>query len=246
MGTLTLLAMMNQVLDELALPAASAIMNSNDDQIRQLRALAQREGRFTSQLSFGSQNGWQIMRKLATFTLHNGQEAYAVPSDVDHFITNTWWDVAYKWQLAGPLSPQEWDVLKYGISPAGPRKRFRILGGQLNIDPIPGSADEGLTAVAEYISNAWCQSAASALQTKWTADTDTYLLDDDTMVMGVKWRFLRAKGLDYDEEKDQWWAQIQQAQAKDGADRYLPTNAQARNDVNLLTSDQVPDTGFGT
>ncbi len=247
MGTATLLTLINDVIDELALPSVTSVIGTTDDQVRQLLALANQEGRSTSQLFFGAKGGWQALRQLCTITLINGTSSYALPTDFRAPITSTFWDVAHKWQLLAYLSPQEWDVLVYGISPTGPRMRCRIYNNLLNINPTPGAGDAGNTLVTEYYSNNWAMDADGVTpRAKWTADNNTYRLDDDTMRLGIKWRFLRAKGLDYTEEKDQWFAQLMQAMANDGGTRDLPTNAQGREEAQLLSDSNVPDTGYGS
>ena len=172
-----------------------------------------------------------------------GQDTYAMPSDFDHFITQTQWDSPYRWQLLGPLSAQEWEVLKRGISPTGPRRRFRIIGNNFMIDPVP--TDSTSRETFEYFSNAWCQSATGTPQTAFSADTDTYALDSDLMILGIKWRFLRAKGLDYSEEREQWQRRLDRLGARDGGERDLPLNASAEG-IRLLNSQNCPDTGFGS
>lgn len=179
-----------------------------------------------------------------------GQVAYNLPSDLNYFITQTFWDRNFRWQLLGPLDAQEWQVLKSGISPTGPRRRFRIMGNQFNIDPVPGfsTSDNGAIEAFEYYTKAWCQSTggtAGTPQTVWTADTDNYLLDDDTMTLGIIWRYLRAKRLSYDEEKRTYDLLVERVMARDGASRNLPLNSTASG-VRLLNSSNVPDTGFGS
>lgn len=179
-----------------------------------------------------------------------GQVAYNLPSDLNYFIAQTFWDRNFRWQLLGPLDAQEWQVLKSGISPTGPRRRFRIMGNQFNIDPVPGfsSSDNGAIEAFEYYTNAWCQTTggtAGTPQTVWTTDTDNYLLDDDTMTLGIIWRYLRAKRLSYDEEKTTYDLQAERVMARDGANRNLPLNASASG-IRLLNSTNVPDTGFGS
>lgn len=170
-----------------------------------------------------------------------GQDTYPMPTDIDHLIPQTMWDRSFRWQLLGPLSPQEWQVLKSGISPTGPRRRFRIFGGNFVVDPVPSDNNQ---LVYEYYSVNWCQSAAAAGQRAWTKDTDTYLLDDDTMVLGLIWRFRRAKGLDYETEKDEWDACAARVLARQAGARSLPLNATAAG-VHLLNNSNVPDTGYG-
>lgn len=245
MGTATLLEHIQIVCAELALPQPTTIIGSNDSLVMQLLSLANREGKSVSKMSFGNNMGWQQMVKTWTVTLANNVSEYPVPADMHHAITATFWDVNYRWQLLGPLSPQEFDVLVYGISPAGPRRRFRITNGKMLINPVPGIGDVGATLASEYYTTSWCQSATDTLQSSFQADTDTYLLDDDVMQLGIKWRYLRAKGLDYTEERSQWFSELLQAMAVDGFDRYLPTDAQARQDEQLISDQNLPDTGYG-
>lgn len=175
-------------------------------------------------------------------TMAMGQQAYNFPTDYDHMIVQTQWDRGFRWQLLGPLDAQEWQVLKSGISPTGPRRRFRIMNNQFFIDPIPY---DGNQLVFEYISYNWCQNSQFQGQNKWQADTDTYRLDDDTFILGMIWRFRMAKGLDYSEERQMWTDSINRYKARQASVRNLPVNAQ-QTGVRLLSNSQVPDTGYGS
>lgn len=176
-------------------------------------------------------------------TLTFGKVAYAMPSDFEYFIAQTFWDGSYRWQLLGPMDAQEKQVLKYGISPVGPRRRFWVRGNYMYLQPMP--TDSTSVIAFDYFSNGWCQSNATVSQVRWTADTDYYTLDDDCFVLGMKWRFLRAKGLDYGEERKIYDDTCAQQLARNGGNRSLPMNAQAFGQ-RLLNSQNVPDTGFGS
>lgn len=171
-----------------------------------------------------------------------GQDAYTLPSDFSYFQQMTWWDRTYRWQMFGPLTAQEWQVLKSGLSPVGPRRFFRIIGNQFFIHPAPSVT--GQTMVFEYFSNAWCQSVSGTAQNTWLADTDYYSLDDDACIMGLKWRFKQAKGLDYAQELKDYVETCDRLIARNGGNKDLRTNAQSR-DVYLLNNNNIPDTGFG-
>lgn len=87
------------------------------------------------------------------------QEAYAFPADFSRFINRTQWDRNYRWELLGPLSPQEWEWRKSGIIASSPRRRFRIIGqgiNQIYIDPLPASTDTGQILVFEYYTDNFC------------------------------------------------------------------------------------------
>jgi hypothetical protein len=171
-----------------------------------------------------------------------GQDGYPFPTDFAYYQTMTSWDRSFRWQMLGPLEAQEWQVLKSGISPTGPRRRFRIMQGLWYVDPVPTASE---TIVFEYFSNAWAQSSGAAAQTTFLADTDYYTLDDDSFIMGLKWRWKAAKGLDYTQEKQDYDMLKERLQSANGANRDLPLNAQASG-IRLLNEQNVPDTGYGS
>lgn len=192
-------------------------------------------------------NGSQItLSAAATASMTNvnmafGQQAYDFPVDFSYIINQTEWDRGYRWQLLGPVSAQEWQVLKSGLSPTGPRRRFRVMEGQLFIDPVPYDTN---TLVFEYYSKNWARSATGTEQNTFLADTDTTVLPDDLIILGIKWRFLRAKGLDYSQEFKTYDDAVLRSLSRAGAARTLPLNAQSQG-MRLLNNNNVPDTGFG-
>ena len=181
----------------------------------------------------------------AGVSINFGQIAYDLPSDYDFMISQTNWDRNFRWQMLGPMSPQEWQTIISGISPVGPRIRFRLMGGKFYIQPLPGAGQTD-QIVFEYASNAWCtDSTGVTYRSAWAADTDLYLFNEDTLACGVKWRFRAAKGLEYSQEFQNWQTNTSRDIAREGGSRSLPLNA-SNNILRLLNSQNVPDTGFGT
>lgn len=188
-------------------------------------------------------SGNAVATSSSGVSFYCGQDSYALPTDFSFFITQTWWDGNFRWQLLGPLEAQEWAVLKFGISPTGPRRRFRIINNAFYIDPVPN--DNGSTIAYEYYSAYWVQSLAGTTKAAFTLDTDQSLLDDDLMVFGLKWRYKQRAGLDYSLEKADYDACLQRVMSRDGGNRNLPLNASASG-IRLLNNQNVPDTGFGS
>jgi len=320
-GKLTLLQIIQAVYNELSLGVTqpASVIGNTDQQVTQLLAIANREGNNFYNQGFGTDSGWQALRRqnnitiaavsnlTGTFTSGSpivtnitpnttgittlmqavstsyipvetmvqsvdsatqvtmnanatangtgvsffcGQATYALPSDFNYAMAQTFWDRNFRWQLLGPIDAQEWQVLKSGISPTGPRRRFRIFNNTFNIDPVPGfsSSDNNSIEVFEYYANGWCQSTggtSGTIQTTWTTDTDNYCLDDQALILGIKWRYLRSKRLSYDEEKRDYDLLAERLMARDGGSRSLPLNASASG-IRLLNSTNVPDTGFGS
>lgn len=171
-----------------------------------------------------------------------GQESYSLPSDFDYMIPETAWDRGYRWQLLGPLQPAEWQVLKSGLSPTGPRRRFRFFGGSLYLDPIPFDSN---TLVYEYYSTSFVLQASGAKTNTFALDNDTYLLPDDLLILGLMWRWRRAKGLDYTQEQETYQRRYDAEIGRAASARALMLNA-ADNGIRFLGNSQIPDTGFGT
>lgn len=180
---------------------------------------------------------------LSAQTFYCGQDAYPLPQDMDWQTTQTYWDRAYRWQLLGPLSPQEWQVLKSGISPTGPRRRFRIMNNLFYLDPVPNQT--GNIEAYEYTTTNWVQSLTGTPQNMFLLDTDYSLMDDDCMIFGIKWRYKQRAGLDYSQELDDYEGCVVRVLARDGGTRNLPMNATSSG-IRLLNQSNVPDTGFGT
>lgn len=237
----TFLQLIQQAANEIGIPEPSQIIGAQDEQSKQLLALAQREGKDFSVLA-NKNGGWQALHNEYTFTTVAAQQAYALPSDLEYFVQRTYWDDSYKWELLGPITAQEKQILKYGVIASGPRRKFYVRSNQMYLDPIPETT--GDTIAYDYFSNAWCQASLGNVQTRWTADTDTYRLDEDCFIQGIKWRFLRAKGLDYTQEKADYEMDCQRVMARDGGSRDLPI-AGGTYGARFLSMDNVPETGFG-
>lgn len=221
MGSMTLLEMVQAVCGEIGLPQVTAVVTSLDQQVRQLLALANREGREQA----SAPGGWPQLRGEQTITLVNGQAAYDFPTDFSSYIPSTIWDRDQRWPVAGPLTAQEWQYVKSGLITSQPWQRYRVMDGQVYFDPTPTSTTGGQTVVIEYQSNAWCKSLAGVKQSAWGADTDTFLLPDDVMTLGIKWRFLAAKRFAYDEEKKEYTDCVDREFARAYVGRTLPLNA---------------------
>jgi hypothetical protein len=180
-----------------------------------------------------------------------GQSDYTLPSDYERSVDNTFWDRSRYWAMRGPQSPQQWQMYKssaVGKSSIERRYRFRsiaqVAGGfalQLSIDPAP--MDNGSQLVFEYVSNGWCQTTSGAANSAWQTDTDTGVLDEYLMRLGLKWRLLRRLGLSYSEELDEFERHVDRAIAADGGAPVLSIASGAGS--SLLGPYNLPESGYG-
>ena len=149
------------------------------------------------------------------------QDTYPGPTDYDFSINQTGWDRTNRWQLLGPDSPQMDEWHRSGIVTTGPRRHFRwvgdLAGGNYRLWPPPQTSGTPFQIAWEYISTGWCRSAAGVNQSSMLADTDYPNLDSQAIVLGVKWRFLQAKGFPTAASmQSEYLDYVQQLIARDG------------------------------
>jgi len=176
-----------------------------------------------------------------------GQSDYVLPSDYKTPVDNTFWDRSRFWSMRGPLSPQQWQLYKSSvIGRASIQRRFRFRRSPtgttiLSIDPVP--TDNGAQLVFEYVSTGWCQSSGGVFQSSWLADTDTGVIDEYLIQLGLLWRVLRRKGMSYSEELDEYEHEVSKAMSKDGGAAIL--NLTPNNSLTLIGPWNLPETNFG-
>lgn len=175
-----------------------------------------------------------------------GQSDYTLPADFQRPVDKTFWDRTRYWSMRGPQSPQQWQLYKssvIGRASIQRRYRFRYISGQtrLSIDPTP--FDNGAYLVFEYVSTAWCESAAGAPQNQWLADNDVGVVDEYLLELDLQWRFLHRLGLSYNEELDEFERQADKAMAQDGGSAILSITPS--DGLFLIGPWNVPETGFG-
>jgi hypothetical protein len=226
----TLLTIVQDVADLVGLPRPVGVFSSTDTQVRQLLALANMEGRMLSR------KGWTLLEREALHTTIAAEDQGAMNTIMpgQRYPTNqTQWNRSQQEPLGGPLSAQEWQALQ-AFTVTGPYQDFRIRQGNLFLIPAPAA---GESLAFEYMSSYWCQSEAGADQSAWAADGDVGVLDEELMTMGTRWRFLRAKGMDYAEEFTDYEMSVSDAMARDGNARIMHLD---RDDVEPHPSIRAP------
>lgn len=180
-------------------------------------------------------------------TVSFARDTYPMPSDYDWTQDRTMWDRTNQWELLGPDSPQIDQWHRSGIVTAGPRRHFRQLGpygSQWRIWPPPFEITNPLQLVFEYLSlNAVQVNATTVSYSQYfNSDSDTPLLDDQAIVMGIQWMFFRIKGFNYAEMKNDWLDYVQKLIARDGA---APTlNLAKRQTPIFLSPSNVQDGNY--
>lgn len=160
-------------------------------------------------------------RKFTTLQTHAGdatKTAFDMPSDYDRMpLKAAVYLTSSKQQMTPVLDLDQWlrNRLESFIGVVG---EWIILGGQMQIYPAMGSTD---SAKFYYQSNKIITQDGGTTKAAFTADTDTFRLDERMLSLEIIWRWRAMKGLEYAEDLQN--AEIAKAQeiARDKGSRIL-------------------------
>lgn len=205
------------------LPVPTTVYGTTDPQVLQVMALLEEEGN-----DLASRGAWQGITFEASHTTIAAEDQGAmstIASNGFRYIKNqTIWDRTDRLPVLGPMDSQEWQTLK-AIVVNGPRYRFRIRGGKLLANPTPTA---GHSWYFEYVSQNWILGAnGSTYKQYFTLDTDTILLPETLVLMGLRWRWKKEKGFDYAEDMRTYEMQVKDALGRDGGKPILHMDEQA-------------------
>ena len=216
---MSLLTMIQGVAQDLGLPTPTTVVGNPDVQVTQLLQIAQREGR-----DLASRFPWTKMVLSNTFTIAAAQDqglmngTVVSTSDFDYIIPESFWNRTTTMPIRGPLSFTEWEALQ-AIPVTGPFPFYLLRDGHLYLSPTPAVGTQ--TGAFEYKSTFWCESNAGVGRAAWAADSDIGRLDENLMSLGITWRWLKRKGLDYGEDFQTYEKRLIDAYARDGGRRIL-------------------------
>jgi hypothetical protein len=175
---------------------------------------------------------WQALVREASFTTVATASQGALTTIIGatqglrKILNETIWDRTQGVPICGPLTAQRWQSRR-ALSYSGPYSQYRIRGGLLMFDPAPTA---GHTCYFEYISNCWStDSTGATYQRNVASDTDLVLLDDEAMLAGLEWRWLRKKGLSYAEEFSSYELIVSNLITADGTRARLSMDEGARS-----------------
>jgi hypothetical protein len=191
------------------LSVPSSVIGSTDSRVVQIYYIALRSAQELAK------RDWQKLLRDQTITTVALQEGYTLPTDWARYVVNTAWDATNYWPTRGSLDPQMWNALKRGIVTAPQtRREFRLKGGSVLIYPTP--TDSGDSLILEYARNTpWTDSTGATWRTAPTADTDLCAISENLLVLDMKWRLLKARGLSYEDDFNEAARAIEVAFAQD-------------------------------
>lgn len=189
MAGLTVLQLVNKALQSLGLPQVLTIVSSQDDQTGfQMMGLLNELG--TQMIRA---HDWQALEKTQQYVGDGVTVAFPLPSDYGRMVNQTQWSSKNLGPMRGPVSPQGWSWIQFGIVSAGFVFRYRIIDNMFHVYPVPAQ-DEKINFY--YIQKYWVTDSLGQPKDQVTEDTDTVDFDDYLMIAGIKFKLWSAKGLD--------------------------------------------------
>lgn len=207
---MSLLTMIQGITSEIGIASPAAVTSSQDPQIVQLKAIANREGR-----TLAARYPWQALINESTFvtvaTESQGAITTLASAGFRYILNDIMWDRTLLRPVCGPLAPQDWQMLKAG-NITGPVTQFRMRGGLVRFIPTPTAGD---TIAFEWVTKYWATGVGGDASA-WALDADTSYLDEEIMGLGIVWRWKAAKGLEYAEVFNEYEGLVADAMARDG------------------------------
>lgn len=192
---MTLLTAVNNAQRLLSLPVTATIVADGQETQNLLYALANMEAADVLRREYY----WPLLVRTKSFTASLASlQSSGKPTDFAYAVPNTFWNTTSHRQLAGPLKADEWSLANSApvISATQYYVMYRYDG--LHIFPVPASAD---TITYDYVTNTpVLNTDGVTYQTQFAADTDTYVLSESVLTLGIVWRYKQAKGRDYAED----------------------------------------------
>jgi hypothetical protein len=221
---MTLLTICQDAANEIGVPSPNAVIGSTDTTAIQLLAAANREGK-----NLVTGYDWEVLVKEENHTAIANEsqgKLSAIATDFERFSNNTMWNRTSDRKFYGPLNNTEWQTLKGSVQ-SGITNYFRIRGGYLLMNPVPTVGD---AIYFEYISEWWVDTTGNgdANASRYAADANTTILDENLITLGVIWRFLKQKGLPYDNQLQEYQIKLFEKQAKDGAKPIIRMSGSSR------------------
>lgn len=185
---MTLLSICRDASDEIGIPQPASVAGNTDPIAQKLLRYSNKVGN-----SLMKAVPWQALRKEQTFTAIAGEtQTGIIPADFDRFVPETFWDRSATALLSGPISSTEWGGLK-ASSYTGSIRKFIYRGGVVSVVPVFAG---GESLAFEYVSAKWVLATdGTTYKTAFSADTDTSMIDEELLTLGVAWEYLNGEGL---------------------------------------------------
>lgn len=159
---------------------------------------------------------WRSLTKIATFTGDGERVTFPVPADMGRMVQGSYVDdpASWLWGYVAIPSVNEWmrRRSRAWLDPGG----WILMGGEYHFWPAPNGDAE-----FPYISNNIVRADNGALKPAFTSDTDTFVLSERLLTLGLIWRYRAQKGIDYSEDLASYELELSMEMTRDKGARKI-------------------------
>ena len=162
---------------------------------------------------------WRLLTRLCEFTGDGTQEAFDLPVDYERMLVKggvfrpDW----YSWQYRPCPDLDTWRMLKNGAPTLNPGF-WIMLEGKMQFYP---AIDQDQKAQFYYISKNIVVSADGTNKPEFTTDSDSLRLPEELLTLGLVWRWMARKKLEYAQDKADFDERIEQIAGREKGSRIL-------------------------
>ncbi len=214
------------------LPAPTSVITSSDPNAPLLLRLANQEGN-----ELARRHDWVLLMVDQTQTTIATEKQTPFPDNFDRMTPYPEvWNRSLGLPYSGPTSPRTWGTIK-GLAVTSSSPGWWRIGYEadipfrftLEITPAPTA---GQTLAYYYIANVWCHDTAfTADQAQWVADTDEAYIPERLITLGIVWRYKKSKGLDYAEDMSTYEREVERACSRDKGAGVIRPRSTVRDDL---------------
>lgn len=165
---------------------------------------------------------WQILKKVATITGDGVETSFNMPADYDRMVRDAhmWTNFTPFWNAQQVGSVDSWLAMEESGFFAMVVPLWIIYGGQFHVRPPLDAPD---TLKYFYVSNYIVKNSVGAAGTAetFTADTQSFVLDERLLTHCLVYNWKMAKGMDYSADLQQYEDDMAYAIGKDKGPRVI-------------------------
>lgn len=215
---LTVLQIVQETTRRIGLPIPGTLVSNPDPGVQQLQSLLNelmqetvKAYRFQACVFHGT--------FVTTAVSLQGTINGILGTDPESITNATMWDMTLRRPVFGPMDDTNYQILS-ALIPTGPIYQYRFEANNLLFLPPPPAGD---TINFIYRSKNWLSLAGNPLTPGYFIqnDTDVPLIDDTTLIMGLKYRYKKEKNLPYAEDFETWLRMIDNIALRDGTKNVL-------------------------
>nr|DAF83381.1 MAG TPA: head to tail adaptor [Caudoviricetes sp.]DAK00509.1 MAG TPA: head to tail adaptor [Caudoviricetes sp.] len=159
---------------------------------------------------------WQGLRKVAQLAGDGSAEGFALPADFGRMLKSAnVWSSRYRRDMTHIVDSDDWLSFEF-ITLAPHHGAWTLYSGQMHVQPVMASGDK---VKFFYVSNQIARAGDGTLKAAFTADEDSFLVDERLLRLAIVYLWKQMQGQDFAAELADYEIAFDQATSGDGGSK---------------------------